>query len=145
MKRPLPGFLILLLGFIALSGCGSCITGGAMAKGTATAAVDDFHTRYNRKDYPGICAMVSDDFHKSTTDEQFTKVLTLVQQKLGTVKNSNETNWKVFVGTGGTQVTLSYDTEFSNAKGTEEFVWVVEGGRARLFNYRVNSPALLEK
>jgi hypothetical protein len=45
----------------------------------------------------------------------------------------------------GKLVTLAYDVEFSEGKGTEQFVFHVSGDKAFLFNYNVNSPLLITK
>jgi hypothetical protein len=145
MKKPLPGFLILLLGFLVLSGCESCITSGALAKSAATTATDDFHARFNREDYSGIYATASESLRREASEEQLTKLLTAIHKKLGAVKGSKQTLWKVFVGTGGTQVTLDYETDFEGGQAREDFVWLVGGAQARLLGYHINSNALVEK
>ena len=68
-----------------------------------------------------------------------------VRRKLGTVKNSKETGWHVNATTGGAMVSLAYEVEFSEGKGTEQFVFTVTGDKALLFNYNVNSPLLITK
>ncbi|MFN2531483.1 MAG: hypothetical protein ABR555_09320 [Pyrinomonadaceae bacterium] len=47
--------------------------------------------------------------------------------------------------TTGTYVSLAYAVEFSEGKGTEQFVFRVSGDKALLFNYNVNSPLLIIK
>lgn len=39
-------------------------------------------------------------------------------------------------------VTLNYDVEFSQDKGTEQFVFGITGDKALLHTYHVNSPLL---
>ncbi len=43
------------------------------------------------------------------------------------------------------KVTLTYDVEYSEGKGTEQFIFQVRGDKALLFNYNVNSPLLITK
>jgi len=45
----------------------------------------------------------------------------------------------------GTMVSLAYEVEFSEGKGTEQFVFTVTADKALLFNYNVNSPLLITK
>jgi hypothetical protein len=45
----------------------------------------------------------------------------------------------------GTMVTLVYDVDFSEGKGTEQFVFRINDEKALLFNYNVNSPLLITK
>jgi subtilase family serine protease len=61
------------------------------------------------------------------------------------VKNSNETAWHVNATSAGTMVSLAYEVEFSEGKGSEQFVFKVTGDKALLFNYNVNSPLLITK
>ena len=42
-------------------------------------------------------------------------------------------------------VTLNYDTDFSEGKGTEQFVFHVTGDKALLYSYNVNSPLLITR
>jgi len=66
-----------------------------------------------------------------------------VHRKLGTVKQANPVRWGVNTTTMGTMATLSYDVDFSEGKGTEQFVFRINGDKAMLFNYNVNSPLLI--
>jgi len=45
----------------------------------------------------------------------------------------------------GTRVTLTYETEFANGTGSEEFLWHVHDGQALLFGYHINSKELILK
>lgn len=45
----------------------------------------------------------------------------------------------------GTMVSLAYDVQFTEGKGTEEFVFHIDGDKALLFNYHVSSPLLITK
>lgn len=41
--------------------------------------------------------------------------------------------------------TLTYDVDFSEGKGNEQFVFHISGDRAALYHYNVNSPLLIIK
>ena len=45
----------------------------------------------------------------------------------------------------GQLVSLGYDVEFSEGKGTEQFVFRLNGDKALLFHYNINSPLLITK
>ncbi|HYW12814.1 MAG TPA: hypothetical protein VE871_12690 [Longimicrobium sp.] len=45
---------------------------------------------------------------------------------------------------GGTRVTLLYETQFERGAGTEEFVYRIRGGKAGLVRWKVNSPVFLQ-
>jgi hypothetical protein len=45
----------------------------------------------------------------------------------------------------GTTVTLHYNTEFTEGTANEQFVFLVSGDKATLYNYNINSPLLITK
>jgi hypothetical protein len=79
------------------------------------------------------------------TPEQALQLFEAIRKKLGTVQQAKLSGWHVNATTGGTAVTLGYDVDFSEGKGTEQFVYNVTGDKALLFNYNVNSPLLITK
>jgi hypothetical protein len=75
--------------------------------------------------------------------QDFIKLLTGLNSKLGAFKSGKTLNWNVNVGTAGTYVTLNRDAQFERGPGTEEFVFRIEGDRAILAGYHVNSNVLV--
>ena len=92
-----------------------------------------------------IYAQSDEGFRKAASEADTLALFEAVRRKLGTVKNSTQTRWHVNATSGGTMVTLAYDVEFSEGKGTEEFVFRINDNKALLFNYHVNSPLLITK
>jgi len=68
-----------------------------------------------------------------------------VQRKLDTVKETHSSGWSVNTTTAGTMATLSYDVDFSEGKGREQFIFHISGDKALLYHYNVNSPLLITK
>jgi hypothetical protein len=108
-------------------------------------AVDQFHNRFNAGQYHEIYVQSDEGFRKSTNEADTVALFEAVRRKLGTVKNAKPTNWYVNATPTGTVITLSYDVEYSEGKGTEQFVFQVRGDKPLLFNYNVNSPLLITK
>jgi len=108
-------------------------------------AVGQFHNQFNAGQYHEIYAQSDEGFRKATSEADTLALFEAVRRKLGPVKNSNQTRWHVSATTAGTMVTLAYDVEFSEGKGTEQFVFHINGDKASLFNYNVNSPLLITK
>lgn len=136
---------ILFLAFIAalLVVVNSCsLTKG---KEIGEQAVVQFHNQFNAGQYREVYAKSDEGFRKVTSEADTLALFEAVRRKLGTVKNSNQTSWHVNATPAGTMVTLAYDVEFSEGKGTEQFVFTVNGDKALLFNYNVNSPPLITK
>jgi hypothetical protein len=136
---------ILFLTFIAalLVSMNSCSL--TKAKEIGEHAVVQFHNQFNAGQYHEIYAQSDEGFQKGTSEADAVALFEAVRRKLGTVKNSNQAGWHVNATPTGTVVTLAYEVEFSEGKGTEQFVFQVSGDKALLFNYNVNSPLLITK
>ena len=135
----------LLLAFIGalLVVVNSCAL--TKSKEVGERAVGQFHNQFNAGQYHEIYAQSDEGFRKATSEADTLALFEAVRRKLGTVKNSNQTRWHVNATPAGTMVTLAYDVEFSEGKGTEEFVFHINDGKALLLNYNVNSPLLITK
>jgi Protein of unknown function (DUF4019) len=112
----------------------------------AEAAVSQFHSQLDAAQYAALYAAADTGLHNATSQADFTKLLDAVHRKLGTVRQANLRSWHTgyYVGQGAT-VTLVYDTTFSAGSGTEQFVWHIDGDRAMLYGYHINSNDLLER
>lgn len=124
------------------------VTSCSVTKGKkiAEAAVDKFHARFNEGQYHEIFTESDDAFQKATDGEAGAiAVFEALRRKLGVIKQAKQTGWHVNANTTGTLISLSYDVEYSEGKGVEQFVFIVKGNKALLFNYNVNSPLLITK
>jgi hypothetical protein len=108
-------------------------------------AVVQFHNQFNAGQYHEIYAQSDEGFRQATSEADTLALFEAVRRKLGTVRNSNQTSWHVNATPAGTMVTFAYDVEFSEGKGTEQFVFHITDDKALLFNYNVNSPLLITK
>lgn len=133
------GVCCLILIFLSLS----C----SMMKDSKTAepAVEKFHSQFNAKDFAGIYDEAGDQIKGAATEKQLTDLLDAVYRKLGTYQKSTALSWHVNSGPMTSIVTLSYDTEFSDGKATEQFVISVSGEKVRLEGYNINSSDLITK
>ena len=108
-------------------------------------AADQFHNQFNASQYHEIYVQSDEGFRKSTSEADTVALFEAIRRKLGTVKNAKPTAWRVNAASTGTVITLAYDVEYSEGKGTEQFAFQVRGDKALLFNYNVNSPLLITK
>lgn len=128
--------------FVAVGlGCSSMMKG----KELADPAVERFHAQFNSGQYNEIYNAADDEFKKNVTPEQWSELMDAVHRKLGTVVKANTTGWHVNTTPSGTVATVSCDVEFSDAKGTEEFVFNISGNDAKLYHYNINSPELITR
>jgi Protein of unknown function (DUF4019) len=132
--------LVLLTGLAAFGSCSL-----SKGKGIAEAGVAKFHDRYNAGKFNEIYADTDEKFKKVTSEAEWTTLLEALHRKLGVVKQSKSAGWGVNATPQGTMATLNYEVEFSEGKGTEQFVFHITGDQARLLGYHVNSPLLITK
>ena len=136
--RTITPLLIISLIFVA-----SCsFTKG---KQLGESAVTRFHNHFNAGEFHEIYGESDEAFQKWGDEAKVTEFLAAVRRKLGTVQDSHETGWHVNATTDGTIVTLAYDVDFSEGKGTEQFAFRVKGDKASLYKYDVNSPLLITR
>lgn len=139
IKQALSLTLIASL-LVAVSSCS--LTKG---KEIGERAVVQFHNQFNAGQYHEIYVQSDEGFRKAASEADTLALFEAVRRKLGTVKNSSQTGWHVNATPTGTMVTLTYDVEFSEGKGTEQFVFKLSGDKALVFNYNVNSPLFITK
>src|SRR2546423_15155300 len=108
-------------------------------------AVDTFHNQLNAGQYHDIYAQSGDEFKKAVTEADAIALFDAVHRKLGMVKHATPTSWKVNATPLGTMTIVAYDIDFTEGKGTEQFVFQMKDGNALLVNYNVNSALLITK
>ena len=133
MKNFLALVLALLLGACSVSANTEAAEGG----------VAQFHAALNAGQHAEIYDSSANDMKSSITKEQFVAFLAGVQRKLGHFQSGKTIGWNVNSTTGGTFVTLNREAQFEKGPGTEEFVFRMQGDRATLAGYHINSNLLL--
>lgn len=140
-----PKLCSVILVALLVAGSSCSLTAITKGKGTAEDAVAQFHNQYNAGQFREIYDQADEAFKKSGSDAEFIPILEAMRRKLGTVKHAEQAGWHVNATTEGTFVTLGYTVEFSEGKGTEQFVFRIRGDKAALYNFNVNSPLLITK
>lgn len=113
--------------------------------GLAEGQVAQFHQQLDAGQLQQIYAGASDRLRKATSEQDMQALLAAVHRKLGDVKSSVRGAWSVHAGVTGTFVSLSYRTHFSEGDATERFDYQLEGDKALLAGYHINSNTLIEK
>ncbi len=115
-------------------------------RAVAERSVEQFHTHYDAKQFHEIYINAHDLFRDQSSEEDIAAFFDAIHRKLGRVLVANRGGWQVNVGTStGTQVFLSYDTQFTNGREVEEFLWRIEDDKAKLLSYNINSRDLIMK
>jgi hypothetical protein len=129
-----------VLVLLALFGCG-----GAKGKVDAERAVVVFHQRLDRGEFSAIYADAHADFRASASEADFSAFVDAVHRKLGNVKAVEQVSWKIGSFNLKTEVMLVYKTTFDSGSGMETFNFRIDGGRATLRGYNINSKELVLK
>ena len=133
--------LFLVLGIaLSVSGCG-------MFKGKKAAeqAVADFHALYNDGKVAEIYSAGHSKFKGATTEKQFLELMGAVQRKLGKVTQTSNVGFNVRTFNLTTMVILNQNTTFEQGTGTEIFTFEMNGDKAVLVGYNINSKDLILK
>jgi hypothetical protein len=113
--------------------------------GTADAkrGVANFRARAAQTSFSEIYWRAAPEFRQSATEEQFLRVMTALNRKLGAWTSAGEPGWNVSRGTAGQVVNLTYQSQFAKGAVSEQFTWRIEDGEPILLGYHVNSPLLI--
>ncbi len=123
---------------LSLSACGAMMKD----KQAGEAEVARFHGLFDSDQGGAIYDNAGAELKAAASKDDFGKMIATSHQKLGNVRTSNQTGWKVNYGDSGNVVVLNYTTDFALARGEEEFVYRVDAGKPKLIGYHVTSPAL---
>ena len=111
----------------------------------AEAAVETFHVQLNGSHFDQIYSSATPAFKSSGPETGFVEYVGAVRRKLGLFKNGRQTFWRVNTTTAGTLVDLNYESQFEQDTATEEFTFLMTGGRPVLHRYNINSRTLVTK
>lgn len=131
--------LLIVAACLIFSAC----SGGEAREDVETKAVPRFHAHYDRGDFDAIYNEATDEFRNATPKADYDKFMQAVRRKLGPVKTATRDGWNVQVGTGGTRVVVTYNTQFELGSGVETFTFLRTKGDLKLVGYFVNSNALV--
>jgi hypothetical protein len=109
-------------------------------------AIVRFHQQFNAGAFEDIYDDASDQLRSSTTKDEWLKLLSAVQRKLGGfVRADGNTYYNITTNFNKTFVTITVQTEFARGTGKERFTWSVAGNDAILISYNIDSRDLIVK
>ncbi|MEI7685076.1 MAG: hypothetical protein WCL32_08620 [Planctomycetota bacterium] len=133
-------FLVLSIALFA-SGCGGMLKG----KGAAEQSVAEFHQLYNDGKLAEIYSTGHSKLRGATTEKDFLEIVGVMQRKLGKVTQTSNAGFNVRTINFTTTVVLNQSTTFEQGAGTETFTFQMEGDKAALVSYNINSKDLILK
>jgi len=126
---------------LAVLGLVGCSAGEHMA--AARVGVQHFREQVAQGGFVAIYDQSEPEMKNSASSEDLVRLFKTISIRLGAHQSSKQAGWHVNYGTGGTIVTLGYESTFAKGKGTEEFVFRIKDGAAHLVGYHINSNALV--
>ncbi len=114
-------------------------------KEAAESAVSYFHQQLNAEHYKEIYLQSDERFRHAVKETESVALFEAVHRKLGNVKDTTVTSWRVDTTPGGVFVSLVCNTEFTGGYASEQFRFLVAHEYGSLVNYNINSPLLIIK
>jgi len=115
----------------------SCSLMDQLMKGKAIAenAVVEFHNRLNAQQCNEIYEQADNRFKQKHQKNDAINACKTIYKQFGQVKSSSLLGYNINSNPTETLATLKYTTKFSQVTISEEFVFVIEGDRARIVEY----------
>ncbi len=102
----------------------------------AQIAVDQFHERYNRRDYDGLYTMMAQATQQAQSKENALTAMQETVERWGKQQSSQMAFAKLFPGPP-VQVRMIYNTTYEKGNAQERFIWTSDGKQASLLQYQV--------
>src|ERR1044072_85510 len=102
----------------------------------AKAGVEQFHERYNRNDYDGLFAMMTEATQRVQPKEVVVSAMQQTTEKWGKEQSSSLAIAKVFPGPP-VQVRMIYNTAYEKGNAQEWFIWTSDGKQSALIQYQI--------
>lgn len=134
---------IVLSAYLVLfaAGCGGLTKGKAAAENS----IARFHQQYNDEKLDDIWKEAHVKFRSASKKEQFDELMSAVLRKLGKVKSTSNAGWRVNSYNFTTTVLMTQKTVFEKGEGAESFTFEMDGDKAVLVGYNIQSMDLITK
>jgi hypothetical protein len=123
---------LLLAGLALLSGCSA-----SKDLETARTEVARFHKMFDAAQYAEIYAMSGPEIRQDMGEAEWSAMLAGVHNLYGNVTEAKSVGWNVNYATGGSRVSLVYETKFARANGREEFVYDLGKDKVTLAGWNI--------
>ncbi|NBV24892.1 MAG: hypothetical protein EBS05_23605 [Proteobacteria bacterium] len=114
-------------------------------KGAAEVAIGEIHQQFNDTKFAAIYTGGHAKLKKASPEKQFVELMEAVHRKLGKVTDTKNTGWRINTFNLTTTVLMQQQTTFERGKGVESFTFEMDGEKAVLVGYFINSNDLILK
>lgn len=126
---------------LLLSGCGGMLHGKAIAE----SQIAVFHQELDAGRFDAIYAAAAPEFRSGAPKEKVFELFSAIEKKLGKVQSTSTTSYNARMFNLVTTVILAEETRFAHGTGTETFTFRVDGDKAKLVGYNINSLDMMTK
>ena len=98
---------------------------------------------YNDGKFSEIYELSHSGLKQITGEEEFMQFIQVVHGKLGKVTDTSMQSFNINTTNGRTTIEMVQNTTFENGKGTEQFVFIKEGEKVKIYGYHINSNDLV--
>lgn len=110
---------------------------------SSNAAIAAFHAQLDRGQFAPIYAASAPEMKNVTNEADLVKLLAAVHGKLGRFRSGKAMGWNDTRNASGHFVNIGYQATYEKGPAMEEFLFRIDGDRASLAGYHVNSNALI--
>jgi hypothetical protein len=131
---------------IAMTMAAAALLGGCSMKEDMAAgdrAIAGFHQAVDAGQFQKVWTESAPDMKGATSQERLTALLDAVHRKLGRFKSGSKTGFNDNVSGAGHTLAINYQAQYEKGAAGEQFVFRIDGGRALLAGYHINSDALI--
>ena len=130
---------------VAALAAGLLLAGCSMKEDMAAGdkAVTAFHQALDAGQFQQVWAQSAQDMKTATPQDRLTAMLDAVHRKLGRFKSGSQIGFNDNVSNSGHMVTINYQAQYEKGAASEQFVFRIDGGKALLAGYNINSDALI--
>jgi len=107
--------------------------------------ISEFHSLVEGGRAAEVYAQASPRFREVGTSAEFLTYIEAVHRKLGAMQATERQVWRMDYNTAGKFASLGYKTQYERGTAYEQFVYIVDSGRASLVSYNINSPDLVTR
>ena len=130
--------LVAVVASGVLAGCSAANDIPAAERGIA-----QFHQQLNAGAFDAIYSASGPEMKATTKQPELASFLAAVHRKLGDFQSGKTLGWNENIGTNGHFVAINYVATYARGVAQEGFAFRIDGGRAVLAGYHVNSNALI--
>ncbi|MBV9929753.1 MAG: DUF4019 domain-containing protein [Alphaproteobacteria bacterium] len=106
-------------------------------------AIAAFHRDVDAGQYQKVWAESATDMKGSTPADRLAALLDAVHRKLGRFRSGSQVGFNDNVSGAGHTLSVTYEARYEKGAATEQFVFRMDGNRALLAGYHINSDALI--